>query len=157
LEKLLLLELACDPFAWFDLPAEAGDTLAEAVWSGVRQLVLMFQTLSDLAIIAPLANLHTLLFFDTRVTDDGLAHLAKLPLKTLNLFSTKVTDAGLLHLAKPPLQTLDLTNTQVSDAGLEHLSKLPLHTLYLTNTQVSNAGLEGLSKLPLQTLYLYNT
>ena len=60
----------------------------------------------------------------TRITDAGLAHLAKLPLnRELNLGNTAVTDAGIVaHLGKKAtLNIVDLRGTAVGKAGLAAL------------------------------------
>jgi hypothetical protein len=63
--------------------------------------------------------------FDTRVTDEELAHIARLTeLQRLWLDGTRVTDAGLVHLAGlPQLQVLSLSQTRVTGAGVAKLKK----------------------------------
>ena len=69
-------------------------------------------------------------------------------LQKLNLQGTRVTDAGLAHLARMPrLEFLDLRDTQVTDAGLAHLSALErLRSLRLGQTKVTTSGIEALQK-----------
>ena len=58
----------------------------------------------------------------TGVGDAGLAALGAWPrLDMLALSHTQVTDAGLVHLSKLPLRNLDLSDTAVTDVGLESL------------------------------------
>jgi hypothetical protein len=73
----------------------------------------------DLAPLARLPRLNSLVLFRTPVTDAGLAHLAKIGgLESLDLHGTKITDAGLVHLEHlTRLKHLDLSGTQVTDAG----------------------------------------
>lgn len=85
----------------------------------------------------------------TKVTDDDLAMLKKLPkLRNLFLGKTQISDAGLEHLEKSAeLQTLSLNSTHVTDAGLQSLNWLKnLKTLNLQETQVTPAGAAQLRK-----------
>lgn len=80
---------------------------------------------------------------NTGMTDDGLKHLARLPLlEQLHAEKTKVTDAGLAHLAAAPkLRQLFLQNTGLTDTAVGHLKKLAgLKELHLEGTGVSDAG-----------------
>lgn len=107
--------------------------------------------LSDLPqAIADLKNLQALAVSSTKITDAGLAHLAKLTaLKSLYLNDTRIKDAGLAHLAKlTGLQRLDLDSTRITGAGLAHLAKLTdLYWLNLKDTQITDARLAHLAKL----------
>jgi hypothetical protein len=88
----------------------------------------------------------------TRVTDAGLATLARLPnLTRLSLGNTAVSDAGLRHLAAlVRLEYLNLFDTRVSDAGVGALRALgALRVVYLGGTRVSSEGraaLQGSSR-----------
>jgi hypothetical protein len=89
------------------------------------------------------------------ITDDSLAHLAKLTFLTqLNLsWCRNTTDAGLAHLAKLPLTKLNLCWCEkITDAGLEHLSKLPLIELNLFRSNVKDP--ENTSRFHLIRNYL---
>ena len=56
------------------------------------------------------------------MTKDGLAKLKGLTsLKTLDLHQTAITDDGLQHLAALPLKTVGVSGTKVTVAGLERL------------------------------------
>ncbi|MBO0698461.1 MAG: DUF1080 domain-containing protein, partial [Zavarzinella sp.] len=80
---------------------------------------------------------------NTGMTDDGLKHLARLPLlEQLHAEKTKVTDAGLAHLAAAPkLRGLFLQDTALTDAAVGHLKKLAgLKELHLEGTGVTDAG-----------------
>jgi Leucine-rich repeat (LRR) protein len=61
----------------------------------------------------------------TRVTNDGLAHLAKLPnLKVLYLMNTQITDQGLPHLYfMKPLKELALDSIRISDDAYQQLKR----------------------------------
>jgi hypothetical protein len=77
----------------------------------------------------------------TRVGDDGLAALAKMPhLTRLSLQKTAIGDDGLRHLSGlTNLEYLNLYGTNVGDAGLEHLEGLDrLKALYLWQTRVTD-------------------
>ena len=78
----------------------------------------------------------------------------------LDLSGTRVTDAGLATLARMPnLTRLSLGNTAVGDAGLRHLAGLArLENLNLYGTRVSDAGLDALRALgALRVVYLWGT
>ena len=74
--------------------------------------------------ISELPSINGLRLANTRVTDEGLAHLKDLPLlHTLDLSHTKVTSAGLAHVKNlPRLACLALNNTNVGDAALARRS-----------------------------------
>jgi hypothetical protein len=92
---------------------------------------------------------------DYHITDAGLAHLKRLPLKKLQLHYCGVTDAGLTHILRMPLHTLDLKHCRITDAGLTHISKLSLHTLDLTGCGITNDGVAQLAQMTsLRTLSL---
>lgn len=89
----------------------------------------------------------------TEVTDQGLQHLAGLPIKKLHLERTKIGDMGLTHLKSFKEMTyLNIYDTQVTDAGLEHLKDLKaLKKLFVWKTGVTEEGIKRL-KLSLPDL-----
>lgn len=97
----------------------------------------------------------------TDITDDGAAHLAKLPaLEKISLWNAQVTDAGLVHLTGlTSVRELNLGGTRITGAGLKHLENLPrLTRLDLSNTKVTDAGMGHLEALTsLRYLNLYRT
>jgi uncharacterized membrane protein len=104
--------------------------------------------LRDLATVGD--NLVLLDLSRTKVTDAGLAAVAKMPnLRRLQLQETGVTDAGLPSIkALPKLEVLNLFDTRVSDAGLAALTSLKtLRRLYLWRTAVTAGGEAKLGKL----------
>lgn len=110
-------------------------------------------TRADDAALAALDGLEpTLVWLNlarTKVSDEGLARLAKFPhLRRLNLANTSIGDAGLAHLSGlAQLEYLNLYGTQVGDAGLSHLATLPrLEKLYLWQTAVTEAGAKALGE-----------
>jgi len=84
----------------------------------------------------------------TNVTNDGLKHLAGLPLKKLHLERTKIGDDGLKHLKSfKDLEYLNVYDTKVTDAGLEHLKELKnLRKLYVWKSSVTEAGMKKLNE-----------
>jgi len=99
----------------------------------------------------------------TRITDEGLAHLARLSnLKRLNLANTSVGDEGVSHLkGLTSLEALDLSGTAVSDhglaalKGLRNLQDLKLRCDALSSSSVTDAGLRSVGELKaLKTLQL---
>ncbi|MEO1995004.1 MAG: hypothetical protein ABGZ17_06980, partial [Planctomycetaceae bacterium] len=95
------------------------------------------------------------------LTDDGLAHLARLKNITwLNLKDTKITGAGLAHLqGLDKLRWLHLEQTQVGDAGMQHLAGLPnLEYLNLYATNITDNALAQLAQCKhLRRLYVWQT
>jgi hypothetical protein len=86
----------------------------------------------------------------TRVTDEGLPHLAGLKrLRSLELRGLAVTGGGLKSLSGlTGLKTLDLAMTAVADDGLKHLAGLDaLEWLALWGTRVGDGGLKHLAGL----------
>ncbi len=85
----------------------------------------------------------------SRISDQGLEHLAKADLDCLRLIDAQITDRGLEHLrSHPRLSMLDLSGNQITDAGLGHLASLHrLEYLTLTGTAVSDEGIQELAKL----------
>jgi hypothetical protein len=94
------------------------------------------------------AQLQNLLLDDTRITSEGLRHLAEsTELRSLSLNNTQITDDGLSHLAGlTRLGNLHLHGTPITDAGLEHLEAIAsLRYLGLgENRAVTEAGMERL-------------
>jgi len=88
---------------------------------------------------------------ETRITDDDLALVARLPdLQALYLSRTQITDKGLAHLAgMSSLQHLALDSTRITDAGIQHLRTLPaLKSLCLVDTNLTDEGLPALAEMP---------
>jgi hypothetical protein len=96
-----------------------------------------------LAEVARHGELRRLTLNYTQITDDGLAHLEGLRgLILLELPGTRITDAGLVHLNKMvSLQYLDLRDTGVTDTGLGYLKGMPrLSSVYLKGNLVTDEG-----------------
>lgn len=115
--------------------------------------------------LAPLAECRNLdwlhLSENSRLTNDGLKHIARLPgLTRLMVDATHVTDPGLEILSGiKTLQRLDIASNRISDEGLRHVAGLPnLEVLWLGGTPVTDAGLQHLESLDqLQYLDLRQT
>ena len=99
----------------------------------------------------------SVLLASTRVSDEGLTHLAGLPLRELDLGRTNVTSAGLEHVARLPIERLDLTGTVVDDRALEHLKSMPLRVVVLRDTKITGVGLGALAGDDLKILDLAHT
>jgi hypothetical protein len=87
----------------------------------------------------------------TKVKDDDLKHLKKLPfLENVDLSNTQISSSGMVHLRNSKhLACLCLWNTKVGDAGLKHLQDCKkLSTLLLDGTRITDAGLAHLEGLP---------
>ena len=85
---------------------------------------------------------------NTKISDNGLKFIGKMPLKKLHLEKTDIGDAGLKHLkGLKELEYLNLYGTQVSDAGLEALKEMKsLKKLYVWKTKVTEAGIKKLNE-----------
>jgi Leucine-rich repeat (LRR) protein len=85
----------------------------------------------------------------TRITDDALAQVKRLPdLKSLDLSFTDVTDKGISHISEmPQLTQLVLNDTMITEAALPLLEKLVnLKTLDLSRNRVNQASVARLRK-----------
>jgi len=86
----------------------------------------------------------------TRITDETIAHLKRIPrLTNLTLARTQISDAGFEQLADlKNLESLSLCGTSITDNSLVHLGKLTnLQRLLLQRTSITDAGLESLETL----------
>lgn len=104
---------------------------------------------ADLAQLEALPDLRRLGISAARVTDAGMAYLARLTNLTALVLHPRsgVTDAGMAHLARlPRLQTLQLSWVGITDRGVEHLSNLPdLRTLSLVSTVPRSPNFTGIT------------
>jgi hypothetical protein len=104
------------------------------------------------AALSPLrhaTNLRTVLLNDTLVTDDGLAHLTRLPkLINLGLDRTKVTEAGLAQFRDlTEIGALNLQETAIGDASVPLLSSWKkLRYLDLRGAKVTETGAAALRR-----------
>lgn len=69
-------------------------------------------------------------------------------LKTLSISGSRITDEGLVYLKRlPEIESLDLSYSRITDNGLKRLEELKqLQSLNLANTQVTDTGVAGLQK-----------
>jgi hypothetical protein len=75
--------------------------------------------------IAEAKGVNYMMLNDSRVTDQGVAHLMKLPLGYLRLDGTQVTDAVIRILKTcPTLNSVPVGGTQMTDAGKAALQRL---------------------------------
>ena len=117
---------------------------------------------ADLAQLKAAPRLVELSLADTKITDDGLIHLAPLEdLTRLDLSqNNNIQGRGLEHLRRMPrLNQLDLKRTAITDQAIGKLCNLPkLRWLYLSDTATTDLGLEQLQSLKsLELLDVYNT
>ena len=84
----------------------------------------------------------------TGLTDDGVHHLASLPLEVLWL-GGRITDRGMKAVATMTvLRHLDVCCPGVTDEGVRALSSLKeLEVLWLTNCQITDESIAPLSRL----------
>lgn len=116
---------------------------------------------ADMQAVRRFEQLRALMASGTKVSNSGLAELAKLPrLQILFLAGTQITDKGLAKLtALPALQVLDISVNGITDAGLREVARIEkLHILRLVRTMITDEGLKELTKLPhIDTLDLQDT
>jgi hypothetical protein len=132
---------------------------------GGKVVAVSFDKVPDamplLPLLRELPDLRVLRLAGTNVTDEGLAHVARLTQLTgLNLSDTRVTDAGLAQLATlTRLETINLANNAITDAGLAILGKQTgLMGIVLSGTKITDAGLAQLRPIPrLTKLNVANT
>jgi hypothetical protein len=140
-----------------------------------------------IALASNLPGLQTMVLVATpqsRLTDDGLAPLTRLPnLELLSICGNRTSDAAMVHVAQmhklrklvlncnltdagletltelTNVEHLDLTQSKVTDAGMIHVQRFAkLRTLILNGTQITNESLATLAELKtLEDLYLGNT
>lgn len=97
-----------------------------------------------------LANLESLSFGYTKVTDASARHWQRFPqLKTLLLTETAVTDKGVEEIGKIlTLQALDLARAPISDSGVKNLTNLSrLEVLILCGTNITDQAIESFAQL----------
>jgi beta-lactamase regulating signal transducer with metallopeptidase domain len=101
----------------------------------------------NLARLAPLTDLHSLVLSRTKVTDAGLKHLQGMKqLQWLELEGTPIKGPGLANLVgMEQLLSLRLGGTKVDDASLVHVMQLKgLRELWVQKTRITQAGLREL-------------
>ncbi|MBX3449970.1 MAG: hypothetical protein KF777_10445 [Planctomycetaceae bacterium] len=87
----------------------------------------------------------------SQVTDNGLKQLSALPnLRTLDVLGTKVTNEGVASIAKiTSLESLRFTGQQLKDDGAAELAKMPnLRKLYIDNVALSPTGWAAIGRIP---------
>jgi hypothetical protein len=78
------------------------------------------------------------------IGQQGLRHL-----KDVNLHSTRVGDEGVAQLAKMPLLSLNLSDTAVSDDCMQHVKAMQnLQVLNLDYSGVGNDGIRAIQQMP---------
>lgn len=127
-------------------PVAVGNPLLRVEWVSGASLV----TDKEVALLAPLAgNITELDLSDTKITDESLKVIAKMPKLTwLALNNTQVGDTGMEELkALQHLAWLNLHSTQVSDSGLSSLSGLKkLRRVYAWKSRITSTGAAAAQK-----------
>ncbi len=115
----------------------------------------------DLSVLEEEPRLERLHFYRVRLSDSGLACVARVKTLThLALIDSPISDAALSQVARMKVLTeLDLSKTRITDAGIVHLEGLGnLEKLYLRFTPLTDASVVHLVKLKrLKTLDLQGT
>ena len=106
---------------------------------------------ADLAKVARLPRLRSINLAYTRITDQGLEHLAPLKdVRALKLyFAESVTDQGIVHLKHwKNLEHLDLRGTKVTSTLFEHIAQMTsLRYLDVGYSRVNDDSFELLGNL----------
>jgi hypothetical protein len=140
----------------FNFPSISGASLKELQsLKKLRKLDLgsVICTNDDLRHISSITTLENVsLMGNKAITDDGLEHLARLPLRSLNLDGTSITSQGVKQLAKfRELTELSLSNCRaLDDQAAEALSSMmQLKELNILFSGISKDGCADLrAKLP---------
>jgi len=131
---------------------------------------------TDLRKLAQLPDLNYLDLSLTRITDQGMQEIKKLPgvvelnlryaeyvtdeglaaikewkkLKRLNVHGTKISDTTLDHIAGiSTLEAVNIGSAMITDVGLERLTSLPnLKELTMGGNELGDAGLQALRQMP---------
>lgn len=113
----------------------------------LQSVLLLGQDVTDDALANLPANLISVQFFNTKVTDKGVAKLTgQKKLAVFNFTGMGLTDAGMQELAKvKTLQTLTIVDAKVTDAGVLALKALPsLRRLTIENTLATQRAVDRL-------------
>ncbi len=100
--------------------------------------------------LAGLSELASMVLSNTPTDNDGLARVAEIKaVEALHLVGcTGVTNEGMVHLKKIPLKVLDLSRTSVDDEGLKHLADFDeVHWLLLRGNKITDAGIQHLATM----------
>lgn len=104
----------------------------------------------------PLQSLTLSDYSEIEVTDSGLKHLAKLPLKELDLDLPNVDGTGFQYLKQRPLDQLTLRSMTLSEKGWKALAELPLRSLYLSRVNITAREIKGFADSSIESLTLDN-
>ncbi len=111
--------------------------------------------------LSTLPDLETVLLLGQPITDDvANAIPATSKLVSLRFFNTKVTDKGIAKLARfTRLQVFSYTGTGLTDEGMKSIAKLTsLNTVTITDAPITDQGVRGLVTLTnLRTLTIENS
>jgi hypothetical protein len=116
--------------------------------------------MDELVKLRGLVHVTSASFVATELDDRGLSHVAEvLTIENLNLQDTKITNDGLAHLARlPRLRHLRLKeNPQLTNASIRHFLRLPaLVNLQIHETSINQRGIDRLTGLTsLRDLCIY--
>jgi hypothetical protein len=114
----------------------------------------------DLAVLAKLPALEELYLSRTAISDRGLAHVAKIKtLKRIDLFATKITDEGLAQLKdQTELVRLGVGDTELTGGALDTIGRMAkLEQLYISRVPIADDAIGKLKGLQmLQELDIFN-
>ena len=127
--------------------------LGDDIFADVKEVDIHHDHVTEqtLAWIATLPAVHTLYMESGRISDSGLANLAKMStLQQVDLYSPGISDSSLAQLAKiEGLKALTVESPQLTDVGLEYSTKLKkLEDLRIMTDKVTGDGLAQITTLP---------
>ncbi len=157
-DDLYALEISC----YEDVRPYSDNTIMPHLseLTGLKELTVRLPDLTDQGMrhLKALTGLEFLSVSGLGVTDAGLKYLEDMQsLQVLSCWTT-LTDDGLAHVGKlPALQELSINVTSVKGPGLAHIAKLPaLEYLWLSGENFGNSGLQYLRDFPaLKSLRLH--
>jgi serine/threonine protein kinase len=123
----------------------------------LRGLGLGHCQITDKGVIALSGQMQTLGLAETAITDQCMAHVAKMhDLVLLNVSDCNISDAGFCQLTQLPLTQLWASHTGMTDLALRTLGsgRARLNCLCIMGTNVSEKGLRALRHMPLTRLEL---
>lgn len=143
-----------------ELPLSA--QIARVKSGAAKEILVRQQSVSDadLAPLAELTTLETLLLEQTTLTDDTARLIAKLPqLTRLAIGSARWTNQAIPMLAQGKVNNLRLGAMPLDDNGIAQLTKFTgLRFLILRDMPITDRALASIGELPqLESLYISGT
>jgi Leucine Rich repeat len=101
--------------------------------------------------LSTIPDLESILLLGMNVTDEVADAIPTTPkLKSIQFFNTAITDKGIAKLSRlPNLEVFNFTGMGLTDEGMKALGKMKtLHTIEIVDAKITDAGVLALSGLP---------